>query len=237
MSRLILAVSALMLSGVVHAQSTMQHSKTMHEPRLGFFQAERLEYRDESGNALWDLQGWYGSDYNKLWIKTEGALDDGQAEHAELQVLYSRAWSAFFDLQFGLRVSDIDDGDVVSAVAGIQGVAPYRVELDAALFVSEDGDASIRAEFERDVFLNEQVILQPRAELHVAFSDVPELGIGSGLSELSLGLRLRYDVTRKFAPYIGLEHERSFGDTADLLEAAGLDSHETTLLAGVRFWF
>lgn len=211
----------------------------MHHGESLFYyvEAERLEYRDDASATLWDLQGWYGSDLHKLWIKTEGHASDGNVEDAELQVLYSRAWTAFFDLQFGLRVSEIDDGDIVSAVAGLQGMAPYRVEVDAALFVSEDGDVSIRTEFERDIFLTERLILQPRAEIDIALQDIPELGVGSGLSELSLGLRLRYEVTRKFAPYLGIEHERSFGDTADLLEAAGQDPEETTLLAGLRFWF
>lgn len=211
----------------------------MHHGESLFYyvEAERLEYRDDAGATLWDLQGWYGSDLHKLWIKTEGHANDSNVEDAELQVLYSRAWTAFFDLQFGLRVSEIDDGDIVSAVAGLQGMAPYRVEVDAALFVSEDGDVSIRTEFERDIFLTERLILQPRAEIDIALQDIPELGVGSGLSELSLGLRLRYEVTRKFAPYLGIEHERSFGDTADLLEAAGQDPEETTLLAGLRFWF
>lgn len=214
------------------AESGMQHGN----PLFVFVQAERFEYREAPDDSLWDLQGWYGSDLHKLWIKTEGRADGG-VDDAELQVLYSRAWTAFFDLQLGVRVADIDDGDIVSGVAGLQGIAPYRVAVDAALFVSEDGDVSIRSEFERDVFLTEQVVLQPRAEIGIAFQDVPEIGIGSGVSALSIGLRLRYEVTRKFAPYVGIEHERSFGETADLLRASGIDPDETTLLAGVRFWF
>lgn len=234
MIRVAIATSLLCLASAgALAESGMRHG----EPLLVFVQAERVEYREAPGDSLWDLQGWYGSDLHKLWIKTEGHADGGDVDDAELQALYSRAWTAFFDLQFGFRVSDIGDGDVVSGVAGLQGMAPYRFEVDAALFVSEDGDVSIRAEFERDVFVTEQLILQPRAEIDVALQDAPELGVGSGISELSIGLRLRYEITRKFAPYVGIEHERSFGATADLQRAAGNDPDETTILAGLRFWF
>lgn len=234
MSRLAAAMACFGLaSGGALAETGMRHDDRV----FLFVQSERLEYREASGETLWDLQGWYGSDLRKLWVKTEGHAEGGSVDGAELQVLYSRAWTAFFDLQLGVRVSDIDDGDILSGVAGVQGMAPYRVEVDAALFVSEAGDVSIRSEFERDIFLGEQLILQPRAEIGIAFQTVPDLGVGSGVTGLSAGLRLRYEVTRKFAPYIGIEYERSFGDTADFLRASGIHPHETTVLAGLRFWF
>jgi len=207
------------------------------ELRYSFVQGERVEYRDSQGDVLWDMQGWHGGDYHKLWIKTEGHIGDGSIDDAEIQVLYSRAWTAFFDLQFGMRLSEIDNGDLLSGVVGVQGMAPYRFEIDAALFLSEDGDARIKAEFERDILLSEQLVLQPRAELDLAFQDTPELGIGSGLSELDVGLRLRYEVSRKFAPYIGIEWEKSFGETADFIRAAGEDPDEFSAIAGIRFWF
>jgi copper resistance protein B len=137
----------------------------------------------------------------------------------------------------GIRYQDLAVGDLTSVVAGMQGVAPYRFEIDAALFLSEDGDISGRAEFERDYLFSEKLILQPRAEINIAFQDVPELAISSGVNELALELRLRYEITRKFAPYIGLSYERAHGDTARALNAAGESSSDTTLLAGMRFWF
>ncbi len=207
------------------------------EPMFGFTQGERVEYVEAEEHLLWDLQGRYGGDYHRFWWKTEGALDDGSTEDAELQLLYSRAWTAYFDLQVGVRYEDFESGDRVSLVAGTQGMAPYKFEVDAAAFLSEDGDLSVRAEFERDLFLSNQLILQPRAELQVAFSDVPEIGVGSGLSELSLGLRLRYEYSRRFAPYVGVEWEGAFGDTADLLEAAGEDTDVLSAVLGVRFMF
>lgn len=234
MSRIAIAlIAACSVSTVAVAETGMGHD----DPLFLYLQAERFEYRESAGETLWDLQGWYGSDLHKLWLKSEGHADGGDIEDAELQILYSRAWTAFFDLQFGVRVADVDDRDIVSAVAGIQGMAPYRVEIDAALFVSEDGDVSIRSEFERDIFLSERVILQPRVEMGVALDDSPELGVGSGVTGLAAGLRLRYEVTRKFSPYIGIEHEKSFGDTADFIRANGGDANESTVVAGIRFWF
>jgi len=207
------------------------------ETRYSFVQVERLEYHENLDNTLWDIQAGYGGDYHAFRLKTEGELDGGSAEYSELQLLYNRAWTAYFDLQFGVRLADFDDSDVIAAVAGIQGMAPYRVEVDAGVFLSEDGDLLIRGEIERDFLLNEQLVLQPRAEVNLAFQDVPEIGIGSGISELAIGLRLRYEISRKFAPYIGAEWARSFGDTADFMRALGQDSSDTTFIAGVRFWF
>lgn len=207
------------------------------ETPYGFVQVERLEYRQHPDNTLWDLQAGYGVDYHAFRLKTEGELDDGIDEYAELQLLYSRAWTAYFDLQFGIRFADFDGGEVTAAVVGVEGMAPYRVEIDAAAFVSEDGDLSMRAEFERDILLQRHWILQPRAEINIAFQDVPQIRIGDGVSDIVFGLRLRYEVNRKFAPYVGAEWARSFGDTADFIRALGLDSNTTTVLAGVRFWF
>ena len=207
------------------------------EGRYGFVQGERVEYREADQTVLWDLQGWYGGDYHKLWIKTEGLVESGSTRDAEFQVLYSRATTPFFDLQLGVRHQDLAVGDLTSVVAGMQGIAPYRFEIDAALFLSEDGDFSGRAEFEREYLLTEKLVLQPRAEFSIAFQDVPDLAISAGVTGLAVGLRLRYEITRKFAPYVGLSYERAYGDTGRALRAAGEDSSDTTLLAGMRFWF
>ena len=116
-------------------------------------------------------------------------------------------------------------------------MAPYRFELDAALFLSEDGDVTARAEFERDFVFGQKTVLQPRAEISLSFQDVPELQLGSGINEIAIGVRVRHEFTRKFAPYVGLSHEIAVGQTADLIEAAGGDTSGTSIVAGVRFWF
>lgn len=207
------------------------------EPRYGFVLAERIEYRERSDIGLWDLQAGYGGDYHAFRLKTEGEIVDGVRDHAEVQLLYNRAWTAYFDLQFGIRFADFDGHDMSAVVAGIQGMAPYRIEIEAAAFLSDDGDIAIRAEVERNFLLHEKIVLQPRTEIQIASQDIPQAHIGSGINKLSIGLRLRYEVTRKFAPYLGVAWEQRFGDTKDFLQALGQDSSETTLLAGVRFWF
>jgi copper resistance protein B len=215
----------LLQAGTVSAQHEHEH-----EPYYGYTQAERMEYREAAESLLWDLQGRYGGDYRKLAWKTEGYHADREDDEAELQLLYEQAWTAWFDLQFGIRYADTAGGSTGYGVAGTQGLLPYRIESDLALFLSEDGDFSGRAEFEKDFLLSERLVLQPRAEFAIAFQDVPGLDVEAGLTRLSLGLRLRYELTRKFAPYLGVAWERKNHDLQD-------DDELTTAVAGIRFWF
>ena len=201
-----------------------------------FTQGDRLEYQEDEDAALWDLQGWYGGDYHKLWWKLEGEAESGERE-SELQLLYSRAYTSYFDLQIGVRFEDYDGGDDAALALGIQGLAPYRFEVDAALFVTDDADVLLRGEFERDILLTQRLILQPRAEISAALQDIPERAIDAGITDTTVGLRLRYEVRRKFAPYLGISWQRQFGAAADALEAAGGDASRTSLVAGIRFWF
>ena len=201
---------------------------------------ERLEYGfDDDQRYLWDLQGWTGGDLSRLWIKSEGeySSDSEQFESAEIQALYSRAISRYFDLQVGVR-HDFEPGPSRShLVLGAQGLAPYWFELDTVLFLSEDGDLTARVEAEYDVLLTQRLIAQPRAELELAARDVPELGIGSGLSAVELDLRLRYEMRREFAPYLGLSWEKLVGDTSDFARAAGEPTNSLFLVIGLRFWY
>ena len=205
------------------------------ESRYAFTQADRLEYQADQSVYLWDLQGWYGSDNQKLWWKLEGAADDESDNDTELQLLYSRPMSAYFDAQFGVRYED-GPGES-SLVIGVQGMAPYRFEIDAAAFVTENGDVLLRGEFERDLLLTQRLVLQPRLELNAAMQDVPERAISSGFTDAALELRLRYEMQRKFAPYVGVSWQRTFGDGSRALRAAGLDDEVTTFVVGARFWF
>ena len=202
-----------------------------------FFQAERFEYQHDNDAGVWEMQGWVGGDYRKFWWKTEGEFVDGGIADGELQALYSRAWSAYFDLQFGMRYEDLDGTSRFSAVGSVHGMAPYRFETDLAAFVTEDGDLLLRGEFERDLLVTQRLILQPRAELNLSFSDIPELETASGLTDVDLELRLRYELSRKFAPYIGLSWQKLVGSTADLARARGDRTETTTWVAGLRFWF
>jgi len=206
-----------------------------------FIQAERLEYRSNEGapQFLWDGQGWIGGDRNKFWLKSEGEydFDEGAFEDAEVQALWSRAFSRYFDVQAGVRHDFAPGTDRTYAVLGLNGLAPYWFEVDAALFLSDKGDVFARAEVEYEFLLTQRLILQPRAELNISFQDALENDLASGLSTLETGARLRYEIKREFAPYIGVSWERALGDTADFSRANGEDPGSLSFVAGVRLWF
>ena len=223
-------------------QEALHMNRMMHGDSLNFLLlGERFEQAEDDGvtSRLWEAQGWYGSDINKFWFKTEGAYDvDADAtDHSEVQALYSRAIAPFWDLQAGVRRDDSGSASRTHAVLGLMGLAPYWFEVDAAAFLSEHGDVSARLETEYELRFTQKVILQPRLELNYSFADDPALGIGKGLSDVGFGLRLRYEVRREFAPYVGVDWSRAYGDTAALLRAAGRECEELKLIAGLRFWF
>jgi copper resistance protein B len=201
---------------------------------------DRLEYRAVDGRDgyAWDAEGWYGGDYNRLWIKTEGEGEFGEkVESAEIQALYSRAIDPWFNLQAGVRYDIRPKPDRAHLVLGVQGLAPYWFEVDGALFLSTKGDLTARLEAEYDQRITNRLILQPRVEVDLSAQNVPELGIGAGLSSADVGLRLRYEIKREFAPYVGVQYERRFGDTADFATASGEDVGGWAVLVGFRSWF
>jgi copper resistance protein B len=206
---------------------------------LFWFQGDRAEYRVREGKDgyLWDIQGYYGGDLEKFWFKSEGEGSFGEAiESAEVQALYSKAIAPFFDFQAGIR-QDLTGPERTHAVIGIQGLAPYLFEIDTALFLSNKGDVTARIEGELDQRITQRLILQPRAEISLAAQDIPELGVGAGLDSIEVGLRLRYEFAREFAPYIGIEQEWKVGDSRDFALAAGEDPSVTNYVVGIRFWF
>lgn len=201
---------------------------------------DRLEWQDAGGDGtlLWDFQGWYGGDFDKLFIKSEGevSLEDDEIEDAEVQALWSRAVAPFWDVQAGLRY-DLEPKGRTHAVLGLQGLAPYWFEVDAAAFLSTDGDLSARIEAEYELRFSQRLVLQPRIEANLSARDIPELGIGSGLTGIEPGVRLQYEIRRTFAPYIGVEWQKQFGDTADFTRANGEDSDKIVGVVGLRTWF
>ncbi|MBT8085851.1 MAG: copper resistance protein B [Woeseia sp.] len=208
----------------------------MHKPGpFWMLLGDRLEsgFADGTDRYAWDVQGWYGYDFNRLRFKTEGEGEHGRSpEDAEVQLLFSRLFAPFWEWQVGVR-RDVATGSGRShVVAGIQGQAPYRFEVDVAIFVSEDGDTSGRAEVEYDLRLTQRLVLQPRVELNVSWSDVSELGITRGFNSAEAGVRVRYEVQREFAPYFGItwqKRNRIAGDAGE--------SSTASLLLGVRAWF
>lgn len=202
---------------------------------------DRLEagFGDDGESYLWDVQGWTGGDINRFWWKSEGEGDfGGELEEAEVQALYSRAVTPFWDVQAGVRQDFRPDGEhTTHLVLGLQGLAPHWWEIDAAAFLSTEGDLTARVEAEYDQRITQRLILQPRLEIDVSASDIPELEIGSGLSSVEAGLRLRYEFRKEFAPYVGVEWSRAFGDTADYIEARGGEADDTRFVIGLKAWF
>ena len=202
---------------------------------------DRLEagFGDADETWLWDVQGWSGGDINRFWWKSEGEGDfGGDLEDAELQALYSRAVTPFWDVQAGVRQDFRPEGeDTTHLVLGVQGLAPYWWEIDAAAFLSTEGDLTARVEAEYDQRITQRLILQPRLEIDASASDIPELEIGSGLSSVEAGLRLRYEFRKEFAPYVGVEWSRALGDTADYIEARGGEVNDTRVVVGLKAWF
>lgn len=204
-----------------------------------WFQGDRLETQARQGTDLylWDIQGYYGGPTQRLWFKSEGEGAWGSApEDAEVQALYARAFAPFWDVQAGLR-HDIAGPDTTHAVIGVQGLAPYMFEIDAALFLSHRGDLTARIEAEIDQRITQRLILQPRIEANLAAQDIAVLGIGAGLDQIEAGARLRYEIRREFAPYIGIEQSWRTGRSADFARARGEDPSTTSIIAGIRFWF
>ncbi|CAN5254860.1 copper resistance protein B [soil metagenome] len=205
--------------------------------RLMIDQGETRVYDGRDG-YLWDAQGWYGGDIDKLWLKTEGEGSFGEkTEQAEVQALWSRAITPWFDVQAGARYDFAPEPERGHLVVGLQGLAPYLFEIDAAAFLSDEGDVSARLEAEYELLITQRLILQPRAEVNLAAREVRERGIGSGVNDVELGLRLRYEFAREFAPYVGVDWERKLGTTADFARAEGEDVGDISFVAGLRLWF
>jgi len=204
------------------------------------FRAERLEVGFGAGeeNYAWEADFFYGEPLDRLWIKTEGeGAFGGELEHGEVQALWGHAISPFFDLQAGLRYDFAPDPERAHLVLGIQGLAPNWIEVDAAAFLSDEGELTARLEAEYDLRITQRLILQPLVEVELSAQDIPELGIGAGLGTSEAGLRLRYEIAPEFAPYVGVTWEQAYGQTADFREAAGEDSGAVRFVAGARIWF
>lgn len=206
----------------------------------GFVLFDQLEYRlqDDRDAFAWDVQGQYGGDYHRLGFETEGVkLRSEETEEAEVQLLYSRLLGYFWDLQAGARYDFRPDPSRTFAVLGVQGLAPGFFEFDLKGFVSDEGELSARLKAEYDLRITQRLILQPKLEVDLSGEDVEERGIGRGLSSIEAGARLRYEITRKFAPYVGINWERSLGQTADFAREEGEQAENLAFVVGLRLWF
>jgi copper resistance protein B len=209
------------------------------DPFLTMITIDQLEKRDANSSKpfAWEVQGWAGYDLDKFVFKTEGERADGETEKAELQLLYSKAIDPYWDIQFGIRHDFYPKPTQDWAVIALQGVAPYYFETDASLFIGENGQTALRLESEYEMMLTQQWVLSPEIELNIHGKNDEEREIGSGLSNIEAGLRLRYEVKREFAPYIGIHWEKKFGKTADYAREEGEDTSDVQFVIGIRAWF
>ncbi len=234
--------SAALLVGALAPTIISQSASAADAPSIfSQFQVEEAEYRyndDDEESFNWDAQAWIGGDVNKLALKSEGelVLDEEELEEAEVQALYSRQISNFFDVVIGGRYDFEPEGEAFGVI-GLQGLAPYSYEVDTALFISEDADVTARFEAEYEILVTQQIVLQPSLETNLGFEDVGDSGLGFTFDDIELGLRLRYEIIREIAPYVGISWERALGDAADELEDEGETINSFAGVAGIRFWF
>ena len=186
----------------------------------------------------WDGQAWVGTDYDKFWVKSEGFVQHGgRVEDGRHEFLYDRAVSPYFDLQAGLR-SDLDSGTTRNwAAFGVQGLLPYFFDLEATGYVSDQGHFAGRLQASYDLLITQRLILQPEAELNVYSKADPGRSVGAGLSDIDAGIRLRYEISRKLAPYLGVAYEGRFGQTADSARREGQTTQGARFVFGIRSWF
>ena len=204
---------------------------------FGMLLLDKFEYAEKDRSLGIDGEAFYGGDYNKLWLKADGGRADGRLAATRLELLWDRIFATYWSTQIGVR-RDIGEGPRRNwAAFGVQGLAPYWFEVEATAYVGENGRSAVRAEASYDVLFTQRLILQPNVEVNLYGKNDPARELGAGLSDIDIGLRLRYEIRRQFAPYVGVSWQRKFGTTADYARAAGKDTHDTQFVVGVRAWF
>lgn len=228
--------SAANTQNLKHAPNQPDHVMD-HEVLLTKVTIDQLEAREQDGGAL-EGSVWFGGDKHKAWFKTEVEREEGETEKAELQALYSRAIRPYWDLQMGVRHDFEPESDSRNwGVIALNGLAPYFFEVDSSLFIGEHGGTALRVEAEYELLFTQQWILSPEIEVNFYGQNSPEHHTGSGLSDMEAGLRLRYEFTPQFAPYVGVHYEKKFGNTADFLRDAGEATGNTSWVIGLHAWF
>jgi copper resistance protein B len=212
----------------------------VHDTAINYqFLFDELEWQDaKDGSALsWDFTGWIGGDIDRLWLRSEGERTNGALEHAEVQALWGHSITPWWDLVGGIRQDFKPGPSQTWAAFGLQGLALYNFESEITGFVGDSGQTALRLKGEYDILITNRLILQPMAEVNFYGKNDAARGVGSGLASSEVGLRLRYEIRREFAPYIGVTWNRAYGNTADFARAEGSSRSETRFLVGVRMWF
>jgi copper resistance protein B len=206
--------------------------------RTGRLLLDQFELRDTAAGSadVWEANGWYGGDYNKFWLRTEGERVDSTTEDARVEVFWDHIFARWWSLQTGGR-EDFGNGPSRGwAAIGVRGFAPYWFEVEATAYVGDAGRTAARVKVEYELLLTQRLILQPEGEVNFYGKADPERHLGSGPADLDIGLRLRYEIRRQFAPYIGVAWTKLFGETATAAEAQGRRSSELQGLVGIRIW-
>jgi len=196
-----------------------------------------IEIHNGNNSKLWNVDAWLGKDLNKLWIKIEGEMINGKTTESELQLLYSKPISPFWDVQFGVRKDFRPDPSRTWGVVAAKGMAPYLFEVDTSLFIGSSGQIAVRLDVEYEYMLSQKLVLSPEVELNIHSKDDELVGTGKGMSDINAGVRLSYEVTREFAPYIGFNWAKKYGNTANFASNEGENIESSQLVAGIRFWF
>ncbi|QDH71780.1 copper resistance protein B [Lysobacter alkalisoli] len=214
---------------------SMEHASSFNT----FLLFDRLEATRGDGidGQAWEVTGWAGGDINRLWLRSEGEREGGRTESADIELLYGRSISPWWDVVTGIRHETRPGPSRTAAAFGIQGLAPYMFEISATAYLAESGHSRLALEAEYDVLLTNRLILQPVVEVEFNGKDDPTREVGSGLSRTEFGMRLRYEISRRFAPYIGVVRERAWGNTADIRRSHAESTNDTRAVAGIRIWF
>ncbi|HET6434037.1 copper resistance protein B [Dyella sp.] len=222
-----------------YAHSKMPGMDMVDSAPLAMLLVDQLEaFHGHDGNGqAWELQGWYGGDADKLWLRSEGERSGGRLEDGDIEALWSHAVSPYWDSTLGVR-HDIGEGPSRDwLAAGVQGLAPYWFDVEATLYLGTSGRSAARIRASYDVLFTQRLILQPEWEANLYGRRDPARGLGRGVTDVQFGLRLRYEVRREFAPYVGVQFVQRLGNTADLARAADRPVFDRQFVAGLRFWF
>jgi copper resistance protein B len=232
-------VSASALAQEAPSMTPAQMAQEMQmddNANLGMLKLDQFEHALGGSGAAWEGDAWYGGDIDKIWLRSEGEREDGDTV-AHTELFWDHAFAPFWDWQLGAR-ADSGAGPGRQWLAfGVQGLAPYWIELQATAYAGAQGRTALRLRAEYELLLTQRLILQPESEANIYGKSDPRRDIGSGVSELDFGLRLRYEIRREFAPYIGVVWRQRFGQTGDLVRASGHSAFDSQVVAGVRVWF
>lgn len=208
-------------------------------PLLTKVMIDRLEWRDadEDDPQVWKADAWLGKDLNKLWLKTQGERISGNSEEMELQLLYSRAVTPFWNAQIGWRSDWRPESERHWLALSLRGLAPGFIDTNVALFIGDEGRTALRVEAEYELKITQKLVLSPEVDINFYGENDKATGVGAGLADIEAGIRLYYFIHREFAPYVGYNWQRRYGNTADFARNEGRDSDNSEVVIGVRLWF